>query len=114
MLFDQSHQELMLVVKLTPETLFMRQIVREPLSSRFRLEFNSNCFDTMDSLLDFYHENFLYDWTGSTLRRLKMKRAVYNRILSLQYFAGVALKRKQLSIPYPHLQSVISSTPKHI
>ena len=39
-LFEQSTQELRLVVKLSPETLFVRQIVKDPTTDRFRLEFN--------------------------------------------------------------------------
>ena len=101
------------MVKLSPDRLFVRQIIRDPLSSRFRLEFNLSWFDDIESLVDFYHENYLYDWMGSTVTRLKLKRAVYNRVLSLQYLAGVAVKKNHLSIPYPHFQNVVSSRPKY-
>ena len=62
--------------------------------------------------MDFYHENYLYDWMSSTVMRLKLKRVVYNCVLFLQYLAGVALKKNHLSIPYSHLQNVMSSRPK--
>ena len=104
MLLDQSNQEISLVVKMTPEKIFTRQIVREPVMNRYRLELNLTCFSSVEELLDFYHENYLYDWAGSTVTRLKLKRAVYNRVLTLAYLARVVLKINRLSIPYEHLQ----------
>ena len=35
---DQSNQEMRLVVKMGPERLFIKQIVREPVLNRFQLE----------------------------------------------------------------------------
>ena len=112
-LLDFSTEKLRLVIKLSPDRLFLRQIIRDPLSSHFRLEFNLSWFDDIESLVDFYHENYLYDWMSSTVTRLKLTRAVYNCVLSLQYLAGVALKKNLLSIPYPHLQNMGRSRPKY-
>ena len=93
MLLDFSTEELRLVVKLSPDRLFVRQNIRDPLSSHFQLEFNLSWFDDIESLVDFYHENYLYNWMGNTVMRLKLKRAVYDRVLSLLYLAGVAVKK---------------------
>ena len=109
MLFDLVNQEISLVVKMGPEKLFTRQILRNPLANQYRLELNLTCFSSMEELVDFYHENYLYDWAGSTVTRLKLKRAVYNRVLTLEYLARVVLKRNQMSIPYQHLQGGSSS-----
>ena len=108
-LFDSVNQEISLVVKMDPDKLFTRQIVRETLG-QYRLELNLTCFNSKEELLDFYHENYLYDWAGSTVTRLKLKRAVYNRVLSLEYLARVVLKRNRMPIPYQHLQGSSSST----
>ena len=56
-------------MKLGPETLFVRQIVKDPSTQSLRLEFNLSLFLDVDALLDYYHEHFLYDWSGSTVRR---------------------------------------------
>ena len=73
-LLDSVNQEISLVVKISPDKLFTRQIVRESPLNQYRLELNLTCFDSKDELLDFYHENYLYDWAGSTVMRLKLKR----------------------------------------
>ena len=112
-LLDFSTEELRLVVKLSPDRLFVRQIIRDPLTSHFQLEFNLSWFDNIELVVDFYHGNYLYDWIGSTVTRLKLMRAVYNQVLSLQYLAGVAVNKNQLFIPNPHLQNVVSSRPKY-
>ena len=108
-LFDLANEEISLVVKMGPDKLFTRKIVRETLG-QYRLELNLTCFNSKEELLDFYHENYLYNWAGSTATRLKLKRAVYNRVLSLEYLARMVLRRNQMSIPYQHLQSSSSST----
>ena len=46
--------------------------------------------------MDFYHENYLYDWMVSTVMGLKLQRADCKCILSLQYFAGVSVKKKSI------------------
>ena len=58
-LLDFSTEELRLVVKLSPDRLFVRQIIRDTLPSRLHLEFNLNWFDDIESLVDFHHENYL-------------------------------------------------------
>ena len=108
-LFDLANQEITLVVKMGPDKLFTRQIVRETPLNQYRLELNLTCFNSKEELLDFYHENYLYDWAGSTVTRLKLKRAVYNRVLPLEYLARVVLKRNRMPIPYQHLQDGSSS-----
>ena len=102
-LYDLTTQEIKLVVKISPDILFVREIVKDPTTDGFRLEFNMSLFVDIDCLLDHYHENFMYDWSGSTVRRIKLKRAVYNHVLSLQYLAGSVLKRNQINIVYTHL-----------
>ena len=92
-LFDAVNQEISLVVKMGPDKLFTRQIVRQSLGNQYRLELNLSLFGSIEELVDFYHENYLYDWTGSTVTRLKLKRAVYNRVLPLEYLARVVMKR---------------------
>ena len=109
-LFDPVNQEISLVVKMGPDKLFTRQIVRENLANQYRLELNLICFGTVEELVDFYHKNYLYDWAGSMVTRLKLKRAVYNRVLSLEYLARVVLRRNRMAIPYQHLQGSSSST----
>ena len=94
-------------MKLGPETLFVRQIVKDPSTQCLRLEFNFSLFLYVDALLDYYHEHFLYDWSGSTVRRLKLKRGVYNHVLSLQKLAALVLKRNQNNILYVHLQDAV-------
>ena len=109
-LLEGNKEEISLVVKMGPEKLFTRQIVREPLVNQFRLELNLTCLiSSVEELVDFYHENYLYDWAGSTVTRLKLKRAVYNRVLTLEYLVRVALKRNRMAIPYDHLQMSSSS-----
>ena len=61
MLFDSVNQEISLVVKMGPDKLFTRQIVRETLGNQYRLELNLTCFNSKEELLDFYHKNYLYD-----------------------------------------------------
>ena len=109
MLFDSVNQEINLVVKMGPDKLFTRQIVRETSGNQYRLLLNLTCFGTLEELVDFYHENYLYDWAGSTVTRLKLKRAVYNQVLSLEYHARVVMKRNQMTIPYQHLQGSSTS-----
>ena len=108
-LLDSVNQEISLVIKMGPNKLFTRQIVRESPLNQYRLELNLTCFDSKDELLDFYHENYLYDWAGSTVTRLKLKRGVYNRMLPLEYLARVVLKRNRMPIPYQHLEDGSSS-----
>ena len=104
-LFDSANEEISLVVKMGPNKLFTRQIVRETLGNQYRLELNLTCFGTIEELVDFYHKNYLYDWAGSTVTRLKLKRAVYNRVLPLEHLARVVFKRNRIAIPYQHLQA---------
>ena len=47
--------------------------------------------------MDFYHENYLYDWMGSTVTRLKLKRAVYDHVL-FSIFCGSVCEMKKTSI----------------
>ena len=108
-LFDPVNQEISLVVKMGPDKLFTRQIVRENLANQYRLELNLTCFATVEELVDFYHENYLYDWAGSTVTRFKLKRAVYNQVLSLEHLARVVMTRNRIAIPYQHLQGSTSS-----
>ena len=108
-LLDSVNQEISLVVKISPDKLFTRQIVKENLPNQYRLELNLTCFPSLEDLLDFYHQNYLYDWAGSTVTRLKLKRAVYNQVLSLEHLARVTLKKNQMAIPYPHLEGSSTS-----
>ena len=109
-LLDPVNEEISLVVKMGPDKLFTRQIVRESVGNQYRLELNLTCFSSVEELVDFYHENYLYDWAGSTVTRLNLKRAVYNCVLSLEYLARVVLRRNRMAIPYQHLQGSSSST----
>ena len=108
-LFNSVNQEISLVVKVSPDKLFTRQIVRENPMNQYRLELNLTCFTTIEELVDFYHENYLYDWASSTVTRFKLKRDVYNQVLSLEHLARVVLKRKRMTIPYQHLQGSSTS-----
>ena len=92
-LFDSVNQEISLVVKMGPDRLFTRQIVRETSRNQYRLELNLTCFATIEELVNFYHQNYLYAWAGSTVTRFKLKRAVYNQVLSLEHLARVVMKK---------------------
>ena len=65
MLLDFSTEELRLVVKLYPNRLFVRQIIRDPLYCH---------------LVDIYHETYLYGWIGSTVTRLILNEFLKNTL----------------------------------
>ena len=107
LLYKTNSQDLIMVVKMSPQQLFVREILKE--ANLYRLQSEIARFQTTDMLVDFYHENFLYNWSGDVVTRFKLKRAVYNHVLSLQYLARLVLKRNQISIPYAHLKGTEKS-----
>ena len=45
--------------------------------------------------------------------KIEVEEASVKYVLSLQYLAGVAVKKILLSISYPHSQNVVCSRPKY-
>ena len=105
LLCDDFTQEISLVMKNSADELFIRQIMFSP--QVYRLEYELVTFPDIESLLDYYHENFLYERTFGTVRRFKLKRAVYNSVLSLKHLATVAVRRNQIPNPYEHIPGMM-------
>ena len=107
-LYDLSSHKIELVVKLDSVYLFVKEIVT--VTNQFSLN-HITWFQSLEDLIDFYHENFIYDWSGSMVRRFKLDRPVYNKVCSLQHLAGVVVKKNKIPIPHPDLESVVSTKP---
>ena len=105
LLCDLSTQEISLVIKDTADQLIVRQIMYSPQS--FRLEYELINFPDIESLLDYYHEHFMYERAFGVVRRFKLKRVVYNSVLSLKHLATVVVRRNRLPNPYGHIHDLV-------
>ena len=105
LLCDDFTQEISLVMKNSADELFIRQIMFSP--QVYRLEYELVTFSNIESLLDYYHENYLYERSFGTVRHFKLKRAVYNSVLSLKHLATVAVRRNRIPNPYEHIPGMM-------
>lgn len=87
--------DMQLVVKLpTAETCYVRKIVFSPLDLHFHYEDSTLYFPSLEHLVEHFHGHCLVVRTGmTTFQRIRLRRPVYNRVMSLKYSATVLLKR---------------------
>ena len=73
-LYDLSSTQILMVMKLLADELFVREIIKDAVTGKFCLDYTTDWFFDLEALID--HENYMYEWSFSTVKRLKLGRPV--------------------------------------
>ena len=102
-LYRNLHQTWVLVVKIDPNVIWTRSILRSIPGNRFGFVGLALKFDNLASLLEHGHRfGFVVDGVEGVIH---LRRPLYKRVLSLQYLAGKVLKgvEDRLDLTYPNV-----------
>ena len=112
LIFKQDTQELKLGVFLDEGRIFVQFIVQDVLTNKFRLQFVDHLdFDTISDLIQHYMTHYIYDYQMGVVTRVRLGKPVYNKVMSLSYLAGVALKKHSVFPLPPQVAEALRERP---
>ena len=102
---NTAQQTLVLVVKLTDDEVFYKMILHDIHQWKFYFENSPVRFDHVDGMLEHGHKHGLICGGGGESVMFKLGRPVYNRVMTLQYLAGRALKKieNRIDLTFPNV-----------
>ena len=94
LVFSPLSHEFLLVVNLGKDVLCVKRITQNFFTQKHELENCDESFDCLDDLLNYYHENYLYDHAQGLVTRFKLRKPVYSQVPSLKHWAEMVASQK--------------------